>query len=176
MNLKRITADSEEFKEVWKIYDSSFPSEMRRELNQQVELLNHNTYGFFAAYDNGLVGLLATWEFDDFIFIEHIAIREELRGKGLGTKLLNDFIAKQNKKIVLETERPGDLEKGRISFYERAGFKPNAHKYIQPAYSKEKEPVPLILMTYPKEITEDEFVQVREKLHKVVYGLEKPLI
>ncbi len=90
---------------------------------------------------------------------------------------MSSFIASANKKIVLETERPEtDIARRRIRFYERLGFKLNRHNYTQPAYSPEKKPVPMFIMSHPKEITEQEFSAIREKLHKTVYGLEKPLI
>lgn len=180
MRLKRIIdSDSEEFKQIWSIYEFSFPQDERRDLGQQTKLLDNEIYNLFAGYDEDqLVGFIATWEFDDFIFIEHFAIEESLRGKGLGTKILSEYLGNNNKKVVLETERSeeGDIAVRRIEFYKRLGFKLNTHDYIQPPYDEGKKPVPLFLMTRPREINKSEFVEVREQLHKIVYGLKTPLL
>jgi len=171
-----LDTESAEFKSAWEIYESSFPSDERRNLNQQTELLKNPLYKFFAAYDNGsIVGIIGTWQIVDFVFIEHFAIKEGLRGTGLGTSLLNAFIP--GKRVVLETERPvNDTTRRRIGFYERLGFKLNTYNYTQPAYSPDKKPVPMFLMSCPETLSESEFVGIRRLLHTVVYGLEKPLI
>ncbi|HLF54158.1 MAG TPA: GNAT family N-acetyltransferase [Candidatus Nanoarchaeia archaeon] len=177
MRLEQILdTESSEFKSVWEIYESSFPSDERRDINQQTELLKNPLYKFFAAYDNGsIVGIIGTWQIDDFVFIEHFAIKEGLRGAGLGTALLNAFIP--TKKIVLETERPvTDTAKRRIAFYERLGFRLNTYDYTQPAYSSDKKPVPMFLMSYPESLSVSEFTEIRRSLHTQVYCLEKPLI
>ena len=63
-----------------------------------------------------------------------------------------------------------------IKFYEQLGFKLNHFDYIQPSYGKDKKPVPLRLMSYPEMILKTEFYSIRNKLHTIVYGLEKPLL
>ena len=178
MKLERIvSSESEQFNEVWQIYEMSFPADERRNLQQQTELLKHNQYQFFAAYDGDkIVGLLATWKFDDFLFMEHFAVREELRNSGTGTKIMKEFLGNVTL-AVGEVERPEtEMARRRIGFWERQGFKLNRYDYTQPWYSKEKQLVPMFIISYPREISEDEFSSIREKVHKTVYGLETPLM
>jgi len=175
MEFKRLgDSDSQEFKEAWEIYESSFPSDERRTLKLQKELIKNKKYNFFRVTNkDALVAIICDWNFGDFLFIEHLAVKENFRGKGSGKESLKEYLSKNNKKIVLEVERPeNEIAIKRINFYEKNGFKLNAFGYIQPPYGKDKNPVPMFLMSYPKKITEPEFSSIRERLHIVVYGLK----
>lgn len=171
-------SNSSEFKEAWIIYESSFPANEIRTLKQQKEILKNRSYHFLAVFkDKRLAAIIAYRRFKDFLFLEHLAVKKELRGKCIGTELLKEFLLGKKQKVVLEVEKPKtDIANKRIGFYERIGFKLNPFDYIQPAYSIDKSPVPMLLMTYPEKITTKEFLMIREKLHRIGYGLEKPLL
>lgn len=171
-------SDSQEFKEAWNVYDSSFSSDEKRTLELQKELMKNKQYGFFiVTKDAMLVAIITEWNFGDFFFVEHFAVKEDFRRKGIGTELLKEYLSKNKQKVVLEVERPeSDIATKRIRFYENVGFKLNSFDYIQPPYTKDKNPVPLLLMTYPANISQTEFSSIRQKLHIFVYGLEKPLL
>ena len=154
MKFRKITSShSEDFNEIWELYESSFPPDERRDLEKQIKIFHEEAYTFYAVYANGLfIGIMAIWNLGKFVFIEHLAVKEKLRGRGFGAGLLKDFITQRNKKIVLEVDRPNTrAAKRRIKFYEKQGFKLNKYNYIQPPYNKDKNSVPLVLMTYPKE-------------------------
>jgi len=174
--IKIENSDSKEFKEAWKIYKSSFSSDETRSLKSQLKLMKNRLYNFFIVFDNDLlVAIITGWNFNNFLFVEHFAIREELRGKGMGTRLLKEYISKNKQKIILEVERPdNEVAIKRIRFYEKIGFKLNKYDYIQPSYGKNKSPVPMFLMTYPENINESEFSSIRRKIYKVVYGIKEP--
>ena len=167
------------FQAVWSVYMNSFPADEKRTLIQQKKLFKRKEYSLFAVLEKQkFLGFLSTWDFDSFLFIEHFAVKEGLRGRGMGTKILQEFILLQkakNKKIILETERPNanPAAKKRIVFYERLGFKLCLENYIQPPYSMKKKPVPLFLMQHGKKISSDEFIDIREKLYRIVYGLNR---
>ncbi|MBI4440048.1 GNAT family N-acetyltransferase [Candidatus Woesearchaeota archaeon] len=176
--IKLENSDSREFKEAWKMYESSFPSDERRTLELQKELIKNKKYNFFIVIkDKVLVALVADWDFEDFLFVEHLAVKGEFKRKGIGTELLKEYLSRNKQKTVLEVERPeAEIAIKRIKFYEKIGFRLNTFDYVQPPYGKDKNPVPMFLMTYPGKINEAEFSSIREKLHIVVYGLEKPLL
>jgi len=176
--IKIENSDSQEFKEAWEIYESSFPLDERRTLELQKELIKNMQYNFYiVTKDRVLVAIITDWNFEDFLFVEHLAVKEDLRGKGIGTESLKEYLSKNKQKIVLEVERPeNEIATNRIKFYEKIGFKLNDFDYIQPPYGKDKNSVPMFLMTYPEKITESEFSKIREKLHIIVYELEKPLL
>ncbi|MBI4980910.1 GNAT family N-acetyltransferase [Candidatus Woesearchaeota archaeon] len=170
--------DSQEFREAWEIYESSFPLDERRALGLQKELIKNKLYHFFIALKNKvLVAIITDWDLGNFLFVEHLAVKEEFRGKGIGTKLLKEYTSKNKQKMVLEVERPdNELARKRIRFYERIGFKLNTFDYLQPSLGKDKNPVPLFLMTYPDKINNSEFSSTRKKIHTIVHGLKNPLL
>jgi ribosomal protein S18 acetylase RimI-like enzyme len=116
-----------------------------------------------------LLGLLTTWHFEEFIYIEHFAIDPTLRSQGYGSEALKAFIHEHGKPIVLEAEPPTDaLSIRRIKFYERCGFTLHDYPYMQPAYTKESHPVELRLMgTLATEATP--LTRVTQILHHEVY-------
>ena len=119
--IKLENSDSQEFKEAWEIYRSSFPSDERRTFALQKELIKNNKYNFFiVTKEKVLVAIITDWNFGDFLFIEHLAVRGDLRGKGFGTELLKEYLSKNKQKIVLEVERPSnEIATKRIKFYEK---------------------------------------------------------
>lgn len=163
-----------DLKLAWDIYENSFPEEERRTIELHKEILKKPQYHFEPLYDKGnVIGLLGVWEFEDFIFNEHFAIDSKLRGKGYGKKYLKSFLDKITKKMVLEVERPDtEIAKRRIKFYEGLNIHLNDYPYIQPSYGGGKDSVPMMIMTYPDPINEDEFNSIRDKIYKEVYSIE----
>lgn len=179
MELKKINNQHcNDFKEIWTIYKSSFPFDERRSLKQQLKLFKNKRYSFFAVYEiKSLVGIITLWNLNNCIFIEHLAVKRNLTGRGIGTKLLKEFISKHKKTIILEVERAkSEANKRRISFYKRLGFKLNKHLYTQPSYAKSKSPVPMFLMAYPHKISKPKFSKVREEIHTSAYGCKKAIL
>lgn len=116
------------------------------------------------------LGLLTTWHFEEFIYIEHFAIDPTLRSQGYGSEALKAFIHEHGKPIVLEAEPPTDaLSIRRIKFYERIGLTLYDFPYMQPAYTEDSHPVELRLMgTLDTEATP--LPLVSQILHREVYG------
>lgn len=197
---------SKHFKEGWKIYESSFPPDERRDLETQTVILRKKEYAFRAVYalnwhtgpflsttDRLLgniekridatkpAGVFATWNFSDFVFIEHLAVKKECEDEGVGSTILgtltqnalyNNKWKKIDKKVILEVERPDtETAQKRRAFYERQGFRLNKYDYIQPPYGKDKKSVPMYLMSFPEKIGKKEFLHMQKKLYKSVYGL-----
>lgn len=77
----------------------------------KIIISNNNEVGFVTAYDSG-----------NTIFIENILIDTRFQGKGIGTKVLTDIIAKaiqQNKNIELQVLKINERAK---KLYERLNF------------------------------------------------------
>jgi ribosomal protein S18 acetylase RimI-like enzyme len=122
------------------------------------------------ANNQKLLGLLTTWHFEEFIYIEHFAIDPTLRSQGYGSEALKAFIHEHGKPLVLEAEPPTDaLSIRRIKFYERIGLTLYDFPYMQPAYTEDSHPVELRLMgTIDTEATP--LTDVEQQLHREVYG------
>lgn len=164
------------FGDFWRLYESAFPPDERRDLERQKALFARKEYSLFAAIDGGFVGFISLWEFADFVFMEHLAVEAKLRGKGIGTAIMKEYMGKCRKKAILEVEPPKTAaQKKRVSFYRQLGFALNGHPYVQPPYGPGKKPVRMLLMSHPSPISGAEFAEARGKIHTLVYGLAKPL-
>ena len=116
------------------------------------------------------LGLLTTWHFEEFIYIEHFAIDPSLRSQGYGSEALKAFIKEQCKPIILEAEPPTDeLSIRRIHFYERSGFVLHDYPYMQPAYTEDSHSVELRLMSCQLSSSLP-LEHISHTLHREVYG------
>lgn len=135
------------------IYMGAFPPSERRKFDYVRILLEREDIPFhmICAVENGtLLGFLSYWCFDDFWYIEHFAVDVNHRSKGIGSGLMEHFIAKcGDKPVVLEVELPESYDaRRRVDFYMRHSFiiwKRLA--YVQPPYEKGGTPVEMKLMT-----------------------------
>lgn len=150
-----------EFEALMQLYVEAFPPEERRPLEEMPPA--DAAYRFYAI--DGC-GLLSTWEFEDFTYIEHFAIRAELRGSGIGSAAL----AALRGNLILEVEPPhtGTTARRRIAFYKRNGFRLLNIAYVQPPYSKDLPSVELRLMV--RGAISDIDAAIRT-IHRRVYGV-----
>lgn len=156
LNLLKVS--DETFEIVFNKMVDAFPYEERRSSDAQKRCLTDERFRYFEILDEKEpVGFIALWEFSDYIYIEHIAIDKDKRSGGYGSKTLEKVKELFKKKIILEAEKPvTEQQKKRIKFYERAGFKVNSYDYEQPSYHG-GDGVPLMILSYPEFITEEEF-------------------
>ena len=156
--MKLIPITEERFDLVFSKMIAAFPYEERRDISDQKKCLNNDFFKFFEIFDDEAdVGFITIWDFPEFIFIEHLAIDEEKRAGGYGSKALELVKGIYNKTIILEAEAPEtDQQIKRIRFYNRQGFKMNSYEYEQPSYHG-GEGVSLKILSYPELLSQDEF-------------------
>ena len=156
--MKLIPIEEERFDLVFSKMNAAFPYEERRDISDQKECLNNKFFNFLEIFDNEIdVGFIALWDFPEFVFIEHIAIDEEKRAGGYGSKTIELVKETYKKPIILEAEAPETEQQiKRIRFYDRAGFKINSYDYEQPSYHG-GEGVPLKILSYPDILNQEEF-------------------
>lgn len=162
----------DQFDELYQLLEESFPADEYRDYKSQQVLLSHPLYKVFVYEENNELGaFFATWEGQDYIYLEHFAVKESLRNGGLGSKLLREFLSQQVKPVVLEIEIPkSGIEKRRAEFYVRNGFYLNEFGYDQPAFSPDKSPVPMVLMSYPNPLQDQAFQVFKDWIFSCVYG------
>ena len=168
INLRPVA--EEKFSSVYKRLIDAFPYEERRDEADEKACFFKKEFNFSEIIDAGeSVGLVVFWLFDEFLFIEHIAINKEIRSKGYGSKTIDLIKAKYNLPIILEAEAPEtEMQKKRIKFYENLGFKVNSYDYTQPSYHN-AESVPLLVLSFPKLLSENEFDVFFRETRRVVY-------
>ena len=170
---ERITKDT--FDAVYPILEEAFPVEELRERKRQKNLLDKSQYRLLGIKngENIMQGVMALWDFKEFVYVEHFAIKPEFRNGGFGGKKLLELLAWAGRPVVLEVEVPTDeLTRRRVSFYERYGFHYNEYPYLQPPMRMGQGMLPLRLMTMPEKITKDAYETYKGTIHKIVYGYE----
>ena len=170
--LRFIDVNEKTFNTVFDKMKTAFPYEERRDYSDQKECLENKYFKFFEIYDCDLaVGFTALWVFENFVFIEHIAIDEDKRGSGYGSKAIELIKEKYNKPLILEAEAPvTEQQIKRIKFYNRLGFNVNSFNYTQPSYHG-GEGVPLLILSYPNKLTDEEFDEFLRETRREVYTL-----
>ncbi len=156
MQFKRIlNSNSIEFNEAFAIYERSFPIFEQRSRADQVAVLCHENY-FFQAVQNSAsetLGLVCTWETDDFVYVEHLAVLESARDKKIGTTILEMLKSSSSLPIILEIDPPIDaISIRRRGFYERLGFVMNDYEHMHPPFKKNEQYYPLKILSYPEKI------------------------
>lgn len=164
------------FKSFRTLYESSFPLEEQRSLQQQELAFADSHYHLLLYYEgeNELIGFISYWDFEDYHYIEHFAINTQIRGRGFGSAVLKDFMSRSQLPIILEIEPiRDDTSAARLRFYEKNGFTTNPYPHKQPPFKKDSAPVPLIILSSGKELSPAEFQRFSADFHGIVFkGIE----
>ncbi|MCI5751007.1 MAG: GNAT family N-acetyltransferase [Oscillospiraceae bacterium] len=167
--------DINDFDRVYSLMEKSFPTDERRPYSKQKALLDDPLYSIYGVKsDSGdITAFITVWQFESFAYVEHFAVDPDCRGSGIGSAVLKEIVSELSCLVCLEVELPEtDMAKRRIAFYERNGFVTNDYPYIQPPYSEEQSPLPLIIMTSGRTVSEDEFKEMKGLLYKNVYKVK----
>ncbi|WP_034234380.1 GNAT family N-acetyltransferase [Arenibacter certesii] len=159
------------FMEAWQLYESSFPQEERRTLEVQEKIMQNAEYNFEVVFSGDrMLGFILWWGFKDVVFVEHFATSPELRGQGYGKIILQEFLKRGKRPVILEVELPEPgIKERRIGFYERLGFTLNTHQYVQPPMQKGCGALTLYLMSYPKEYSAESVAHFVDNYHPLIY-------
>lgn len=171
IEIKRIATEQE----LWhaqKYYLSSFPADERRETEEWIRL-SYSQPKFFnnvIMLDGTIVGFIAYWNFENFLYVEHFAVDSAIRGKGIGGLTIDKLCENAGKTVVLEVELPCDeISRRRIAFYERHGLRLCDRKYVQPPYDSDKNSLEMKLMWRGEKDIDDDFNNIVDCLYKKVY-------
>ncbi len=166
------------FDEAFAILDEAFPPSECRPYEEQRALLETSRYRLFSLADEagGLAAVVGVYDFPSVLFVEHLAVRHDLRGGGFGSAALHALIASTEKQVILEVEPPEtEIAARRIGFYRRHGFFLNEYPYIQPPISKGRSAIPLLIMSTQGPLSQSRFEQLRGLLYREVYHAEDPI-
>jgi ribosomal protein S18 acetylase RimI-like enzyme len=164
--------DKKEFNQIFQLLQDSFPVDEYRTYKEQKALLEQPEYQIYVYkhQPDTITALLAVWEFDTLVFVEHFAVHSSYRNRGIGGRMLDELLQRFGKRVCLEVEPPVDsMTSGRVAFYERHGFFLNHYPYMQPAMSEGKCAIPLLVMTYGDKVNEEEFEVIKQTLYTRVY-------
>lgn len=157
------------FQQAFDLYKISFPEHEQRLFKQQEEALSNPSYHCNIIIENDVfIGILFYWKVGQYVYVEHFAIDTDKRGNHMGSHILNEFCNQENL-IILEIDPPVDVVSlRRKNFYTRLGFKENNYKHMHPAYRKYYPPHPLVVMSFPRTITQKEYNEFYSYLEKEI--------
>ena len=169
---ERITEET--FEEIFPLLETAFHVTELRQKEDQRALLREEYYRLYGVRKDGsFAAVFAAWEIEDFLYIEHFAVKEAYRNGGYGGRLLDILLEERNRPVVLEVEVPEDgLTKRRVGFYERHGLVYNEYPYLQPPMRKGQGMLPLRFMTKPGAIDEKTYERYKKRIYKYVYKYE----
>lgn len=127
MNFISVQTNSKYLSQIKEIYENSFPDVERIPFDDMFNdtIINAELLGIMR--DNKLVGFCFISLYKNLVYLIYLAISQELRNKGLGTKALKYLKNKYKQKtLILCCEKPlqaDDMRMHRIEFYKRNGFK-----------------------------------------------------
>lgn len=160
--------------QIQELYEAAFPKFERRPWPQQLLLLKEKKLRLLQlVYEGQFAGFVFYWQLSEYILIEHFAIIEALRSKGIGSIVIQ-HMAGVAKFIVLETE-PADHGPDavrRIDFYEKLGFITLPYPYSQPPYADGYPAQKMSLMqNKPHTGGAAEFEKLKQEIYATVYGV-----
>lgn len=165
----------EEFDRFYQILSNNFPTKEIKEYNYMKDTFHAGLYQVLTLKDNDqIVGIMSFYQHDDFRFIDYFAIDGSLKGKGMGSEMLQYFINLDDKMVILEVEHPEDEQsKRRIAFYQRNGLCLNDQfEYFVPPVRNLKHRLYFHLMSSKRKINNIEFEKYYPQILKMVYGIE----
>lgn len=178
LQLKSISFEDKEYiKTIRGIYNSSFPENERIDFDIIQQSLKDKETAFTLEgiiYNNQLAGLISYLREDKYLILCYFALDKQYRNQGIGTEVLSILADKySNCTLIGEIEHPKDsLSKRRIGFYKRNNFYITDFGYKQPALIANTEPVPLLIISYPKELTKTEYQTIKDIFYKKIYRVE----
>jgi GNAT superfamily N-acetyltransferase len=161
------------FQKANKLLQDSFVAEEYREYTQ--ELLQNPVFTMRAVFaEQSFVGVITCWEFEEFVFLEHIATDPKVRGQSIGALVIQATIDLHRGMIHIgEIERPEtEIAVRRMGFFKRLGFQINPYDYIQPPYGEGKAPVPMLMISLPEILSQEVFERIKERLYSYVYHVK----
>lgn len=171
--MKNITVtklEKNDFEQLFKLMQASFPPAEYRTKEKQYAILDDENYSVSVFKDNGKIcAFLASWLVNDFIFIEHLAVSPDMRGTGVGSAFMKEYLSKSALPVVLEVEDlQTDIAKRRINFYQRLGFVLSEIRYRQPNFDNSDVVIPLRIM-YFGNISTEKLSTVKQNIFKNIY-------
>lgn len=147
-----------------RLLEASFPKEERRTAERQLSVLAHPDYRLcLAVEDDRIIGLAGFFVTPNFLYFENFCTDPSVRGCGYGAAILQRLVdAYSDRLFVLEVELPtDDLKLRRIGFYKRNGMLLNEGiDHIMPHYDAADADVHLLVMTYKRFISAEEYADL----------------
>lgn len=167
------SADDEHIEKLVSLYREAFPENQRHTEEDFKALLGTNPIFHCNAVllNDSFVGFFNYWDFGWFVYAEHFAIEEAIRGNKLGEKVMKMMKPNGNIPMVFEVELPDtEIAARRIEFYRRLGYEIVPVDYLQPPYNQHGYYQDLYLMSDNVDFILENFEKIKETIYKQVYN------
>ena len=161
-----------EFPDIFRLMQLSFPPGEFRTYEEELALINRSEYKVLVNEENGVMqAFISEWILKDTHFIEKFAVNPNVRGKGLGTEILREYLNQIKTSVIIEVEANDTLiARRRNAFYERLGFVQSDIEYEQPLLHKISDRIVLRLMHYPADISNETLYEIKWEVFMTVYS------
>ncbi|MCT4707896.1 GNAT family N-acetyltransferase [Enterobacteriaceae bacterium H16N7] len=161
--------DSPWFAEVDALYESAFPLHEKREPQAKASALRNERYVLQAWFDGEqFIGMIGCWRFSGYTYIEHLAVNGKLRARGYGKRMLSQFLQMHPLTILEIDPLTTEIAHKRLHFYQSLGFHENGYEHVHPSYHEGIADHELIVLSYPQQISEEQYQRFNEDLRDVV--------
>lgn len=168
--LRIAPSDIERWNKVWSLYEESFPTAEKRREEDHIRAFENNLFHPISAWEanDELIGIIFYWEWDQYRYLEYLAVNTELRGKSYGSQLLR-YLSDKGHTIILEIDPLiNEISVRRLQFYERAGYTLTPYRYMHLPYRLETEIQELLILSYPQMITKNQHEDFLEFMDNTV--------
>ncbi|NDO82991.1 GNAT family N-acetyltransferase [Citrobacter sp. NCU1] len=171
LTCKKITStESTLFQRLDALYSTAFPWHEQREMHAKQQAIANPHYALEGWFEEAqFIGLSGCWTFDDYVYVEHLAIDGALRSQGYGKILLGQILARSPMTILEIDPLTTEIAEKRLRFYESMGFFANPWPHTHPAYHQGMAGHELIVLSYPEPITASHYARFNADLcHRVM--------
>ena len=128
MELIEIKEGHKALEDIKNLYLRAFPKSERKDFNLILKNVTLGKMKILAAYDGKFIGEAILMLDGDIVLLDYLAISDEVRGGGYGSKILAELLKLYDKeRLILEIESTLDdddpIKHRRKNFYLRNGFK-----------------------------------------------------
>ena len=161
------------FDKIQALYKDAFPENQRHKETDFEKLVESEKGNFFCnavLLNKSFVGFFNYWNLGNFLFAEHFAIEEAVRGNKIGEKVMKMIQSTEELPLVFEVELPdNEMNARRIEFYHRLGYEVVPVDYVQPPYNENGFYQPLHLMTDNMEFVLQNYDEIKNAIYANVY-------
>jgi len=165
--------EEKDYRKIYHLMEVSFEKEEIRTYENGQKQLSKGNYRILISQNNndGIGGFIAEWDLGTFVFIEHFAVEKKLRGLGIGSKMLEAYLKKATKPVMIEVEdNETEIGKRRINFYKRMDFFLSEFGYHQPILRGDGDKEILLrIMSFPEKLSEEKFLAFKKEVFEKIY-------
>ena len=138
LDLRKVSPELKEYDRIRTLYEAAFPENERIDWDTLERVTGLDGVDFRACYDGDLfTGFWVASVTEEAVFLLYLAVPEELRSEGYGSRMLDAFRKTYSGRVFFLNTEPADEEaenaeqrEKRLSFYRRNGFEETGYQLL----------------------------------------------